>query len=477
MKRRIILFGLLIIYVLLINSPVIIAWLSNLPPRPFRDDFASALGMIGLAMILLEFVFSGRFKSISSPVGIDIIMRSHQVLGRVVILLLFLHPMLYSLPTNRTLPWDSYFTLTTRLDSTDTITGMLAWIGIALVVFMAVMRDALQTRYEQWRRSHLILSVITVVLALIHAMGAGRYTDFAAVDMVWAALALLALVALIHVYLVLPMQQKRHAYIIDSITVVANNCWRLVLKPQDGRVLQYLAGQFAWLKFSGPFFSLQEHPFSISSSPANRKSLEFTIKGFGDFSSRLDSLDIGSSVYVDGPHGHFNLHNRASNGLMLIAGGIGIAPIISILRQLADEHYENPVMLITCNNTPSDLAYRSELNELSSRLNIQSIHLASSGGEDSTCLKGRLSYQLLADNMPDDPEAWLYFVCGPAGMMDTAEHSLLHLGAPLKQIVTERFVYDARSLSRRSRYILYTIMGIVSITILTILGFSLHLFK
>ncbi|MDH5183339.1 MAG: ferric reductase-like transmembrane domain-containing protein [Gammaproteobacteria bacterium] len=476
MNRYIVLFGLLILYVLLINSPLIIAWSSHLPARPFRDELASGLAMIGMVMIMLEFVLSGRFKSISAPIGIDIIMRSHQLLGRVIIIFLFLHPMLYSLPSNRVLPWDTYLAHTTRLDMIDAVTGMLAWIGLALIVFMALMREALQSNYELWRRSHLFLSISTTVLALIHAVGAGRYTEFTSVDIIWLGLALLAILALIHVYLTVPLQQRSRPYLIESISAVANKSWRLVLTPARGEVLDYMAGQFVWLKFSGPFLSMQEHPFSISSHPGNRSSLEFTIKEFGDFSSRLDELKIGSKVYIDGPHGSFSVNNRLASGMMLIAGGAGIAPIISILRQLADEGYEYPVVLITCNNTPSDLAYRNEIDDLSSRLNIRSIHMASRGGENSDCLKGRLSHQIIVEQMPEKPDRWCYFVCGPAGMMDTAEYSLLQLGVPLKQIVTERFRYDALSSSRRSRYILYSVIAVLSISGLILLGFSLHLY-
>lgn len=454
---------------------MIIAWLNHLPPRPFLDELASGLAMIGMAMILLEFVLSGRFKSISAPIGIDIIMRSHQLMGRVIVGLLFLHPMLYSLPNNRMLPWDTYLAQSTRLDMLDTVTGMLAWIGLALIVFIALMREALSLNYERWRLSHLLLSIGTATLALIHALGAGRYTEFASVDIIWAGLALLAVLALVHVYLTVPLQQKARPYLIESITAVANRSWRLVLKPASGQVMNYLAGQFVWLKFSAPFLSLQEHPFSISSQPGNRKSLEFTIKEFGDFSSQLNGLKLGSKVYIDGPHGHFTLKGRHARGMMLIAGGVGIAPIVSILRQLAEEAYEYPLVLITCNNTPSDLAHRNEIDELSNRLNIRSIHMVSRGTNDTDCLKGQLSHQLIVQHMPEKPDSWLYFVCGPGGMMDTAEASLLQLGVPLKQIVTERFRYDAQSSSRRSRYILYSIMGICIITGLILVGFSLRI--
>ncbi|MDH5661217.1 MAG: ferric reductase-like transmembrane domain-containing protein, partial [Gammaproteobacteria bacterium] len=375
MNRHLIFFLLLLAYVLLINSPLVLAWMADLPARPWRDELSSAFGMIGLVIILLEFVLSGRFKNISAPIGIDIIMRSHQLMGRVVIIILLIHPVFYSLPNNSLLPWDTTLTQSTRLDMIDTITGLLAWLGLALIVLLALRRDAEQSNYEGWRRSHLILAIATACLALVHAFGAGRYTEFASLDLLWFSLGLLALFALIHVYLTVPLQQRSRAYLVDSVSKEANRTWCLVLKPEHGLVMDYLAGQFVWLKFSGPFLSLQEHPFSISSHPANQQALEFTIKEFGDFTNHIGQLPIGAKVYVDGPYGHFTMKQRYAEGVMLIAGGVGIAPIVSILRQLAEECYSSPVVLITCHGTLADLPYKEELVTLSKQLNLKTIHM------------------------------------------------------------------------------------------------------
>ncbi|MDH5425899.1 MAG: ferredoxin reductase family protein [Gammaproteobacteria bacterium] len=475
MSRQMIIFMLFVSYVLLINSPLLLARIADLPARPWIDELASALGMTGLVIILLEFVLSGRFKSITAPVGIDIIMRSHQLMGRVVIILLLLHPVLYSLPNNLLLPWDTYLSQTTQLDSLDTITGLLAWIGLALIVSLSLLRDAEQSNYESWRRTHLLLAISTAALALVHAAGAGRYTEFASVNIIWTGLALLALLAVLHVYLMVPLQQRSHPYLIESVNQVANRTWCLVLKPERGPVMDYLAGQFVWLKFSGPFWSLQEHPFSISSHPGNRQTVEFTIKEFGDFTSKIGRLVIGSRVYVDGPYGHFTKKQRRAEGIMLMAGGVGIAPVISILRQLVEESYPFPVVLISCHATPADQPYSDELAMLSTRLNMQIINMAAFDAENSGCLQGQLSQQIIAAHVPEKPASWLYFVCGPAGMMDTAEKSLLQLAVPLKQIVSERFRYDTRSVSRSSRRIIYSLCGILTVTACVIVVFSWHI--
>lgn len=69
---------LALIYVLLILAPLGFSWSLGWPPRSFHQEFASGLGMLAFSIILVEFLLSGRFRFISSSLGMDVTMRVHQ---------------------------------------------------------------------------------------------------------------------------------------------------------------------------------------------------------------------------------------------------------------------------------------------------------------------------------------------------------------------------------------------------------------
>ena len=86
---------LFLFYILLVCTPLVLATVQGQPPRGVWDELAAGAGMAGLAILLVEFVLSGRFRSISGNIGMDVTMRLHQLLARSAAVLIVLHPFLY----------------------------------------------------------------------------------------------------------------------------------------------------------------------------------------------------------------------------------------------------------------------------------------------------------------------------------------------------------------------------------------------
>ena len=130
-------------------------------------------------------------------------------------------------------------------------------------------------------------------------------------------------------------------------------------------------GQFAWLTIWDSPFALKEHPFSIASSAEQPGTLSFTIKALGDFTARIKEVEIGRRVYVDGPHGSFSADRQPAPAYVFIAGGIGIAPIMGMLRTLADRCDRRPLLLFYAYHTWERLTFREELQALQTKLNLR----------------------------------------------------------------------------------------------------------
>jgi 3-phenylpropionate/trans-cinnamate dioxygenase ferredoxin reductase subunit len=165
-----------------------------------------------------------------------------------------------------------------------------------------------------------------------------------------------------------------------------------------------------------------------------------TIKELGDFTAKIGNVTPGQVVYLDGPYGAFTIDRyQQAPGYVFIAGGIGITPVMSMLRTLADRGDPRPLLLIYANKTWEDVTFREEIEELKKRLNLRLIHVLGDPPEDWEGEKGMVTRELLSRHLPKLPELQEYFVCGPPPMMDAVETSLYRLKIPIGNVHSERF--------------------------------------
>lgn len=430
-------------YLCLAVTPLALAYAEGMPPRPFRDELAAGLGLVGFAMLLMEFFLSGRFRAISGRIGIDLTMRFHQLVARSLMLFILIHPFLYSIPFKSPLPWDTTGRFTLGLEATSIVTGVVAWLLLAILVLTSVYRNQLPYRYEVWRLAHGIGAICVAGFGLHHALEAGRYSAAASLQVFWLAMTGLAVLTILYVYVIMPWRQLRVPYSVVSVRKVAAKTWGLTVEPVNGKAMEFSAGQFAWVTLGRSPFAITEHPFSMSSCPAERPRIEFTIKEAGDFTNRLGSIPRGARAFLDGPHGNLTLPNRDGLGLVFIAGGVGLSPIMSMLRQLRVERDPQPMILVYGNRCAEQILYGSEIEAMTQDLNLQVHHVLSEPPPRWTGLTGQLDISVLRDLLSfDGREDWLFYVCGPAPMIDSVEADLGHLGIPLRQIVSEKFSYN-----------------------------------
>ncbi len=423
--------------------PLGLAWAGARPPRSLWDELASGAGMLAFAIILVEFVLSGRFRSISAHIGMDVTMRVHQLFARTALVLALIHPFLYRSDFNPPLPWDVTQQATVTWDFTALATGVAAWVLLPGFVLLAIGRDRSGFTYETWRWMHGLGALLIVALLLHHALTAGRYSADPVLAGLWCLLLAVAVLSLVNVYLVKPLAQLRRAWTVASIRPLSLKTWEVTLEPQGHAGLAYEAGQFVWLNIGNSAFSLRENPFSISSAPGAGAQVQFVIKELGDFTRGLGAVAPGTRAYLDGPHGNLVVTDRAEPGIALIAGGVGIAPLLGILRQLHLDGDARPTALVYGNRVEAQIVYREELEGLARDHGTQVIHALS---EPPLGWDGRVGMAdaALIREVFAKPEmrGWLYVLCGPPAMMAGVEDALIELGVPARQILSERFSYD-----------------------------------
>ena len=423
--------------------PLILAALGAREPRSLLDELASGAGMLAFSIILLEFALSGRFRMISGKVGMDVTMRAHQWIARTALVLMLVHPFLYQAEWNPPYPWDVTRLETVTSDPALLWSGMLAFMLLPTFIVLAIVRGQPNYSYEAWRLGHGIGAIVIAGLVLHHTLSAGRYAQDTVLAWVWIVLSALALISFLWVYAVHPLIQLRRPWRVKSIRPAAERIWQVEIAPDGHDGLNYKAGQFVWLNLGNSPFSNRENPFSISSAPGSGPNLQFIIKELGDLTRSLGTIPPGTRAYVDGPHGNLVVTGHDAQGIALIAGGVGIAPLIGILRQMALDDDPRPRVLVYADKAPEQFVHRDELDLLAHDARTELVLVADQPPAGWTGETGFVDRALLG-RLFETPErrGWLFVLCGPPPMLTSVETALIDIGVPANRILSEKFDYD-----------------------------------
>jgi predicted ferric reductase len=391
------------------------------PDHGFWTNFSVALGFVGLAMMGLEFVLVARFRPLAAPFGQDALLQFHRQIGYVGLAFVLVH---FAISAQ----WSS-LTLGNALAA-----PLLVWFGMAaltaLVALIAtsVWRRALRLSYEVWHVAHAVLAVVLVVGALLHILFVDEYVGSLWKQILWGLMAAAFVGLLVWVRLLKPRRALARPWRLERVIAERGDTTTLVLEPPAK--FRFEPGQFAWFAIGRSPFSITQHPFSFASSAERDDEVAIAVKALGDFTSQVSRLEPGSTVYVDGPHGVFSIDQDEGPGFGLIAGGVGIAGLISTLRTMADRRDVRPVVLVYANREWDGVAFRDELEQLKDRLDLTVVHVLE---------PDYVTAEILERHLPPGYRRFQFFICGPDPMMDAAEAALIGLGVPPERVHTERF--------------------------------------
>jgi predicted ferric reductase len=167
--------------------------------------------------------------------------------------------------------------------------------------------------------------------------------------------------------------------------------------------------------------------------------IAFTIKELGDFTSKIGEFEEGKTVFVDGPYGTFSMEEHACKKLAFIAGGIGSAPVMSMLRTLRDRDDPKETYFFYGNPTWESIIYREELEELEKKLNLTLVHVLERPPEWWEGEKGFINADVLRRYLPQDYKDLTYFLCGPLPMITAVEGALHSLHVPPGHVYSEQY--------------------------------------
>jgi predicted ferric reductase len=327
----------------------------------------------------------------------------------------------------------------TLVDLVATVPGMLgAVVGMGLFIAVAITSVRAARRrvsYESWHGVHLYV-YLAVAFGYLHQLTIG--SDFTADPLAaafWMALYAAAFLPLLVHRVAWPISLAlRHRPRVARIVPEAEGVFSLYVEGVDMDRLAARSGQFFVVRALTPRDWMHGHPFSLSAAP-NGTNLRFTIKEFGEGTRALRALPAGTPLLLEGPYGAMHGARRTGRKLLLVAGGIGIAPI----RAMAEGFGYRPgeADLVYRARDPKDVALRSELEALAAHRGMR-LHLLAGRRGDAGVDEDPLGPSSLARLVPDAADRDIY-LCGPNALMERTRTALLVLGADPARINLELF--------------------------------------
>ena len=407
----------IVLYIVIVLLPLFLAALYK--PKTdngFLYEVGRGFALISFMVLNFQPLLASRFKWIERPFGLDIVIRHHKYMAVFATFLLICHPLLlstgkkgFSIIIGTGVPWP-------------------VWLGkIAIVVLLANMFFNFvnikgRLKFEVWRNIHDLLGPLLLVLIFVHSFFQGGDLKNRQLELLWSLMFGVAVSVFIYHRLIRPRLLKKHPYMVIEVAREAKGVWTVKLAPPEGfRRYDYLPGQFQFLTFfRAKGLPVEEHHWTISCSPTEDRYVSSTIKEVGDFTSTIGKTKPGDTASVHAPFGRFSyvLHPEERD-LVFIAGGIGMTPLMSMLRHMREMQSEIHVLLLYANKTEEDIVFRRELHEIAAgiRPRLKIIHVLSEAGVGWQGESGFIDSGKI-ERYCGTLAGKAFYLCGPEGLVD-----------------------------------------------------------
>jgi predicted ferric reductase len=438
--RRVSAIGTIVFFLFLLAGALAIPFFFESPSIWYKFGIEKAslragkvLGMVAGLLLLIQLPLAGRLKLLDRIFSLPALMRQHRMHAWTIAVIAVIHPACVLLPEG---------TILVPLE----IRYWPEWVGVGLLVCILIQFVCSRWRrrwglaFHTWLPLHRIAGLLIAVLLVVHVLyvsesftdeGPPRLSVFIAAgvfSMIW----LWVRTGWLRV--------RRRPYAVSRIETTGADCICVELTPATQTPFSYAPGQFAIVSFRSAHVSPEPHAFTLSSTPSRHGLLQFAIRACGDWTRNVGSLSIGDQALIQGPFGRFgHLFTKPNRELIMIAGGIGITPMLSMLRFMADHNDPRPISLIWSNRTPAHMVFSDELDLLAVKLTgLRRIPIFTRNTENGKPA-GRLNRQSLETILEGCNRRSAIFLCGPPQMMTRVKSDLKTLGFPARLILSEAF--------------------------------------
>ncbi len=392
--------------------------------------YPAKVGSHGTIILMCwAFILATRFRWVERLFGgLDKVYKAHRHIGESAFFLIFLHPVFLAVAHADSV--SAFFRYLWFSGNWVRNTGLIA---LAVFILLVVLSIHAKIAYHRWKRSHDFFGAL-LVLIILHAVLANgeimRYPVLMAWHGTWVVL---ALAAYVHIRVFYRWFGPLYDYTVESVADVGDAITEIMLKS-NGRALHPAPGQFIYVSFEADAVNKEPHPFSISSSP-EAAHLRLSIKRLGDWTQHVEQIKQGKPGRVWGPYGHFTKRalDQPHMPLVMIGGGIGITPFLSLVASEAFARRDGESTLVYAIPDRSSAVYLEELRTREDALPNFAVvaHYSDEAGYVDRAYLESVVEQPLLD--------CLFMVCGPPPLMAAMRTQLAEAGVSARQIIIEDF--------------------------------------
>jgi len=346
-------------------------------------------------------------------------------LGKVSLTLLLVHPLTLSV---------AYVPLSIQTAITRILPGTsweinLGIISLLLLVSLLILTLSVKLPYELWRSTHKWLGIIFLIGVIHGFFVPSDITRGPILKNYMAFVISIGIVSYLYRTIFYKLLVKRFDYTVNKINYPTSDVIELNMLPKSNSI-SYSPGQFIFMSFINTSSPNEVHPFSLTSTPQD-EGLSVAIKMSGDFTKKLNSVKVNDTVKIEGGFGGFSYLNYPNKTQTWIAGGIGVAPFISMMNSLKQQSGYNINLYYSARNI-QEMVFLNKIKEIS-KATSQLKFIPWISEKD-----GKITAKLISKLDPDYNNKDI-LICGPTKMMKSLVDQFIKLGVKKGQLHTGEF--------------------------------------
>lgn len=427
---------------------LVVALLQDYVPDTAQIFFSTTTGTLSYCIMLTLVLISVRPKALEKKLGLTDMYEIHTWMAMALPVTLLVHVWI------RWSGWDRIVAL--KISNTS----ILGYVGLITLFFVMItgifvlsdtiikkskkLMDMKQNVYKRnthlWIHRLAIVSIIAIHFHVYNVIYLRNNVPFRFLTTLYTVIALGWYVIYKVKVALLPK------YDIINVQMSTSNIREVTMKPVNGKRMDYKAGQYGFFRFVKSEVTSEAHPFSFSSSPsAEKETITVMIKEDGDFTSSLDRVDIGDKVTIEGPYGNFYPDEIAENEdrpMLLLAGGIGVTPSLSVLREEVAKNSNRRIAFVWGLAYEDDTMYLDEMKKLDAKYPNFSYHYIYSEDDVDGFPHGFVDDEFIAqEGLEDFYENASWHVCGPGPMLEASKNLLKEKNVTEEQAYIEEFSF------------------------------------